>query len=222
MSGNSSRSWSSTSPIDTCARLRPSSRVPRSPPSTKLEPVATDLHLVAVAQRRLVDALAVHVRAVERSDVAQHVAVVASRSSTTWRRETVMSSRKMSESGWRPIAVVSSSRRNRLPAFGPWRTTSRPTPRAARRAPRQLVLELAALESSCRVSVVSSSTGMGARTTSRSAPRSRSRVRNAAAHAGRLPGDPGHPGLNVDERFTPGAGRPRPRPELESSVRVEG
>ncbi len=35
--------------------------------------VAPDLHLVAVLQARLVDALAVHVGAVQRTDVAQHV-----------------------------------------------------------------------------------------------------------------------------------------------------
>ena len=49
------------------------SAVPMLVAEDEAEPVATDLHLVAVAQGRLVGALPIHVRAVERSDIAQHV-----------------------------------------------------------------------------------------------------------------------------------------------------
>ena len=109
-------------------RARPRSAAPGSPPSDEAQAVAPDLDLVAVVQRRRVDALPVHVGAVERTDVAHHVAVVGRGRCTTWRRDTVMSSRKMSESGWRPTSVCSASSRNDEPAFGPCRTTSSPTP----------------------------------------------------------------------------------------------
>ena len=47
-----------------------------------------------------------------------------SRVNTAWRRETVTSSRKISLSLWRPAVTSSWSSRNRLPALGPFCTTS--------------------------------------------------------------------------------------------------
>src|SRR5689334_12081670 len=62
MSGNSSRSSLRTSPIEWCG-------VRMSVPVTlhEREAIATDLHLVAVAECTRLDALAVHVRAVQRA-----------------------------------------------------------------------------------------------------------------------------------------------------------
>ena len=42
----------------------------------EVEPVATDLHLVAVVQGRLIGALPIHVGAVERTDIPQHVSAL--------------------------------------------------------------------------------------------------------------------------------------------------
>src|SRR5262245_43047651 len=90
MSGNSSRSWFSTSPIDECALFATTTSLPRPairgfaasarsvlPLATNEEgqPVATDLQLVAVLQTRLVDPLLVDVRTVQRARVAQRVTV---------------------------------------------------------------------------------------------------------------------------------------------------
>ena len=100
----------------------------RSPPSDEAQAEPADLELVAVVQPRFVDPLVVDVGAVERPDVAQLVAVVVACRSTTWRRDTVMSSRKMSESGWRPTRSSRPSSRYDEPGFGPCRTTSSPTP----------------------------------------------------------------------------------------------
>src|SRR5439155_25222728 len=52
------------------------------------------------------------------------------RTISAWRRDTVMSSRKMSESGWRPAWVTSASSRYLLPSLGPFRTTSSAPPPA--------------------------------------------------------------------------------------------
>jgi class 3 adenylate cyclase len=51
-----------------------------------------------------------------------------SRRNSAWRRLTVMSSRRMSLSGWRPADVKSRSSRNRAPALGPRLTISRAEP----------------------------------------------------------------------------------------------
>ena len=72
MSSNSGRSWSSTSPIETW-EPPVTSAIARLRAEHEAQTVPTDLHFVAVMQERLVGALAVHVRAVQRTDVAQHV-----------------------------------------------------------------------------------------------------------------------------------------------------
>ena len=84
-----------------------------------------DLELVAVGERRLLDPLAVQVGAVERADVADLEAALGRARTSAWRRDTVMSSRKMSLSGWRP-AVVSGLGRARAGSrrSGPGSTTS--------------------------------------------------------------------------------------------------
>src|SRR5262245_40917350 len=76
---------------------------------------------------------------------------------TACRRDTVMSSRKMSESGWRPTVVASRSSEKRLPAFGPLRTTTTPMPAgiSASRAPSSSSSSMRS--STARVTVVSSS-----------------------------------------------------------------
>src|SRR5262249_50677905 len=90
MSGNSSRSWFRTSPIDECAFFATTTSLPRPairgfdasarsvlPLATNEEgqPVPPDLQLVAVLQTRFVDPLLVDVRAVQRARIAQHVTV---------------------------------------------------------------------------------------------------------------------------------------------------
>src|SRR4051794_32339368 len=71
MSGNSSRSWLSTSPIDECERLAIALAA-----DDDAQPVAADLHFVAVVEFGLVDAFAVHIRTVERTDILQREARV--------------------------------------------------------------------------------------------------------------------------------------------------
>ena len=64
-----------------------------------------DLELVEVAQRGGRRPARGHVGAVQRAGVGDLDSRRRTRSITAWRRETVMSSRKMSESGWRPSVV---------------------------------------------------------------------------------------------------------------------
>src|SRR4029450_1463015 len=82
-SGNSARSWASTSPmldrllVDGCA-VTPRSPVvvTQRPAGGEREPELADLDLVAVLQRRLLDALPVDVGAVEAADIAHQERVL--------------------------------------------------------------------------------------------------------------------------------------------------
>src|SRR4029453_1190762 len=68
-----------------------------------------------------------------------------------------MSSRKMSESGWRPTVAVSRSSEKRLPAFGPRRTTTTPMPVGSSASNAPMSSSSSWRSSMGRVTVVSSS-----------------------------------------------------------------
>ena len=144
MSGNSSRSCASTSPIDRCgARTRSCSRTPRAPPTQEGQHEPPDLELVAVLQRR--DRRPA--RGSRRCRSATRRRAPRSRSSVrvdhgvAARHGDVVEEDVGVRDDGRP-SWSSRSRRKRLPAFGPRRTTSTPTPSGssasdARRARRR-------------------------------------------------------------------------------------
>ena len=115
-------------------------------PTRNTQHEAADLEVGEVVQRRGVDALVVDVGAVERARRRAPRSRRRPARTDAWRRDTVMSSRKMSESGWRPSAVTSRSSTNRLPALGPRRTTSMPMPSgSSASAVAEVLVELQAL-----------------------------------------------------------------------------
>src|SRR5665213_3191934 len=67
---------------------------------------------------------------------------------SAWRRETVMSSRKMSLSGCRPARVTSDSSAYLIPVFGPRLTTNMPTPRGSSSRPTAVASSTPSLMSS--------------------------------------------------------------------------
>ena len=115
MSGNSSRRRRQTAPI-VSGRSLASARTPW-PSRSALEEgqlVLPDLHLVPVLEL-LFDAAAVDEGAVEAALVLDRRSRPGDARGSAWRRETVTSSRKMSESGERPIVSRSPLERERLP-----------------------------------------------------------------------------------------------------------
>ncbi len=129
MSGNSGLSRRQTAPIVSSRCGGAASRAAvssRSSSRQEGEPVLADLELVAVAQPlRLLDPAAVDERAVEAALVLDREARRPRSTSTACRRETVTSSRKMPQSGERPIVVRSPCGRNVSPERPPpERTTS--------------------------------------------------------------------------------------------------
>ena len=102
MSGNSSRSVASTSPIERCSERRRRRRSSAQPPDPEDEDEPADLDLVAVgaAARGRPGRGSRRCRSASRRPGPRKPSPA--RSITAWRRDTVMSSRKMSESGWRP------------------------------------------------------------------------------------------------------------------------
>ncbi len=123
MSSNSSLSWLRTSPIVNPS-APPAPYVGLAAPSARLlrdegdQLELADLDLVAGLEQLVVGALAVDVGAVEAADVVHPEAGRRRGGTRAWRRDTVMSSRKMSLSGWRPTVTTSRSSRKRAPAVG--------------------------------------------------------------------------------------------------------
>ena len=102
MSGNSPWSRRQTEPI-VCSRRRCARSVVIG--AEEDEPVLADLDLVAVLQLGVLDPVAVEERAVQAAEVLERERARAPATTIAWRRETVTSSRKMSQSGVRPIVV---------------------------------------------------------------------------------------------------------------------
>src|SRR5271170_5001835 len=86
-----------------------------------------DLDLITIDQHRRIHRLPVDIGAVEAADIDDAELALLPLDSA-WRRLTVMSSRKMLLSGWRPADVTGWSSKNREPALGPRVTMSSAEP----------------------------------------------------------------------------------------------